>query len=59
MHQRKYFLNYNSNNFADDSYQVDRLTLWMTTLHALANQTKDNFNDFKNDTENSLLSVRV
>ena len=59
MHQRKFFLNQNSNNFAGDSYQVDRLTSWMTTLQALANQTKDNFNDFKNDTESSLLSVRV
>ena len=59
MHQRKYFLNYNSNYFADDSHQVDRLTSWITTLYALANQTKDKFNDFKNDTESSLLSVRV
>ena len=31
----------------------------MTTLHALANQTKYDFNGFKNDTESSLLLVRV
>ncbi|XP_022810445.1 collagen alpha-1(XVII) chain-like [Stylophora pistillata] len=38
---------------------VDRLISWMTTLHALANQTEDNLNDFKNDAESSLLSVNT
>ncbi|XP_058969809.2 collectin-12 isoform X1 [Pocillopora verrucosa] len=43
----------------NNSKQVDRLTSWITTLYALANQTKDRFNDFKNDTESSLLSVNT